>query len=1452
MLSLEQSEVLSRVEQSELSSLSWGRIDSALTEEELHAMAEEVVGDADRARAVIDELLDLHLLVDMGGVQMLVRSRFSESVRLLVRNRQLLFGRPWQDAPQLVNDFRVLARPRVFPRRDIPFPQVVQIFEQTHGPLHEATRTALRAMLEHGDGFLELAQFQADAARRIWFEIHARRTSATIISAGTGSGKTKAFYLPVLAYLAAEDDNNRWARVIAIYPRNELLKDQLTEALAQADLIAASGNRTLSVGALFGPTPHSVRYILDRRDGDMPGWRRVTKGFACRYIRCPHGCGEDLVWLDADLEANREVLVCVACGWKARAGQIVLSRESLATATPHVLFTTTEMLNRSLADARLRPIIIGSGPVHRPQVLLLDEMHTYGGVHGAQVALLLRRWRHALGRTAPLHVVGLSATLEGPSAFMKMLTGIDDVEEIAPASDQIDLEGSEYALVLRGNPVSGTALLSTTIQTSMLGARLLESRVLRQRTGTSGSRMFAFTDNLDVTNRLYWDLANAEGVRRPRGSLAQLRNPAAADGDLNERDRDGQIWQLPLDLGWALDAADRLRVRRTSSQDAGVDPDSDVIVATSSLELGFDDPEVGSVVQHKAPRDDAAFIQRKGRSGRVREMRPWTIVVLSDYGRDRTRYQAYETLFAPILRPRDLPIDNVHVLKMQAAYCVLDWLCTKVPNLRSRADLARRREGDDTFLGKVQARAADALLGLLTDSRQEREFERYVRQAMDLSPEQTAAVMWHSPRALMTSVIPTLLRRLETNWTTAGGVHDRLIADAPLPEFAPRALFSDLNLPEVEIRAPAPRPHQDPHVERMSIVQALSELVPGRASRRFGVESYAAWHWVPLPEAGDDGRIRADVDAWVAMGTEDGTVDIPNEALPRPVIRPWAIELQLATRDEQSANARPVWVARLEPTGPGWSVAPPPGSSLEALIAEMAFYTHALGNEVRTVRAISQILAAGENGAERPVEIGQLRQDQWVPVAVGFTADVDAIRLRLNDSDLPQFANLSENAQAGVRTGWFEAALVTDENLRSRLSPFTIAWLSDLYLAALAAVALTHDIDALAGAVDRVKELGIARSIDRALSAVFVASDVEDDGEPRGLTRLREALHDDAVTDRIAAHAAELSKASDKTFDAHVREVTISSVAAAAREACQRMAPTLDSESLVIDVVPSHNYVDIWLSEPEAGSGGTVEELRRLVTEDPRRFGRLLNASLGATDHEIVDWTIRSVLELQREDPDLHEAMSGVREAIGAGEALEAQRVLRASLRTRGIPADHGVLSTLNLRVLRPGSSPETDQALEGALAAWDRVETALGIEVNARAVAYSASREGVLDMEQIYSLLWPRGREARAAGLSSYSRFGTFSRPDRLILDDRRGGHVKSIRAGSAVIVESQQRLREHGIVRIETEVTQARALQNAVSTLLTDPIEVGSVVGFPRVVSAERSNRDLAITLELPEAGG
>ena len=84
--------------------------------------------------------------------------------------------------------------------------------------------------------------------------------------------------------------------------------------------------------------------------------------------------------------------------------------------------------------------------------------------------------------------------------------------------------------------------------------------------------------------------------------------------------------------------------------------------------------KVGAVVQHKAPHQLANFVQRKGRAGRSPEMRPWTVTILSDFGRDRLIYQSYDRLFDPVLRSFTLPVNNRYVLRMQAGFAMLDWL----------------------------------------------------------------------------------------------------------------------------------------------------------------------------------------------------------------------------------------------------------------------------------------------------------------------------------------------------------------------------------------------------------------------------------------------------------------------------------------------------------------------------------------------------------------------------------------------------------------------------------------------------------------------------------------------------------------------------------------------------------------------------------------------------------
>src|SRR5262249_26342110 len=107
---------------------------------------------------------------------------------------------------------------------------------------------------------------------------------------------------------------------------------------------------------------------------------------------------------------------------------------------------------------------------------------------------------------------------------------------------------------------------------------------------------------------------------------------------------------------------------------------ANVVIATSALEVGFNDSTVGAVIQHKAPHSLASLLQRKGRSGRERKMRPWMVVVTSAYGRDRWAFQHAEYLFNPLLNDLHLPIENYYVRKIQAVFAFMDWLSLELKN----------------------------------------------------------------------------------------------------------------------------------------------------------------------------------------------------------------------------------------------------------------------------------------------------------------------------------------------------------------------------------------------------------------------------------------------------------------------------------------------------------------------------------------------------------------------------------------------------------------------------------------------------------------------------------------------------------------------------------------------------------------------------------------------------
>ncbi|HTT23879.1 MAG TPA: DEAD/DEAH box helicase, partial [Candidatus Sulfotelmatobacter sp.] len=181
-----------------------------------------------------------------------------------------------------------------------------------------------------------------------------RAGRSTIIATGTGSGKTESFLYPILDHCFRQR-GRRGIKAILIYPMNALATDQ-------AKRLAKIIWRNLDLRGYVG----AGLYLggLERKPSPV-----MTE--------------EDLI----------------------------TDRDMLRAAPPDILLTNYKMLDYLL----VRPHDAGLWRLNEPETLrylVVDELHTFDGAQGADLACLVRRIKERV-KTLPGHLccVGTSATL---------------------------------------------------------------------------------------------------------------------------------------------------------------------------------------------------------------------------------------------------------------------------------------------------------------------------------------------------------------------------------------------------------------------------------------------------------------------------------------------------------------------------------------------------------------------------------------------------------------------------------------------------------------------------------------------------------------------------------------------------------------------------------------------------------------------------------------------------------------------------------------------------------------------------------------------------------------------------------------------------------------------------------------------------------------------------------
>ncbi|MCS0674471.1 protein DpdJ [Cytobacillus firmus] len=1388
-------EILTQIEMKENELLEWGFIGGGIDAKEeissllrhpstslLEDLIEKLEVTEENTSEIVKNLLDRKLLFELKGKNTsLYRSRYAETVRMLYQLKQRFSFEDWQSGKNLVSNIKPMLSYRKYPRRDVPLNVINEKLDGVIGT-SSIHRKVISRLLR--DGKFELSHFQLDSLIRILSSSRSKFDSGTVVGAGTGSGKTKSFYIPAFATLidTIMKDQSDWTKIIGLYPRVELLKDQYREAvseiLALNSLCYELGIRPLKIGGLFGDTPKvasDVQYHKDRK------WKKIESGYESPFFTCPE-CSQSMVWREEDVEHGVERLHCSKdqCDTVIEEENIVLTRDRMNATAPDIIFTTTEMINKKLPNSKENSLF-GIYANRPPMFVLLDEVHVYEGITGAHVAYLLRRMKHLIKQKHPnrgIQFVGLSATLSNASSFFSQLVGIEEkyIEYITPLEKDLVSEGVEYNLVVRGDPFSAASLLSTSVQTAMLLGRMLDPIDKNLSMGAYGSKLFGFTDKLDVINRWFHIEIDAEKnltLSKYRDYSEVIRKKPSKQV-LQQQYAAGQIWLAPTEIDERT-LKTPMEVDLTSSQYKGVSEKAKLVIATSTLEVGYNDPKVGGVIQHKAPRNLASFLQRKGRAGRVRGMRPWMVVVSSAYGRDRFVYDFPELFFQPNLNEMYLPIQNSNVLRIQMVFTFMEWLMDRFYKQSKRLDV-RYKLSASGQTGHPDN--SDLILSLVRDviEGNDHDLMGYWQKALQVDEDTLKRIAWSEPRSFYFDVLPTLYTQLKENFSF---IPKENLTHDPFVGYIPRTLFSSLDISELAIHVPG-----SDKVIHQSLVQGMMEFAPGNVSKRY-VKAYRIneAHWLPLNE--DD---IVDVNSDVMTSSRVETVQM-NDEQSIQVFEPVSITVaSIPFEISDRSTGKYIWNLDIKPIQNTSQniVEFPIQSSLNTLFDQIEYFTSDEHNTVKMTRyaLYGEGVKKTSNGIEMPFVSKFV--DKGNPCAIGFKRYVDAIRFDVQSVDMKQLLNspLSNQIISVSKPAFYNYLLMKDPDISGRLNVFLREWMAQIVLSSVTAISISQDVS-FKEAITRYQKDHVAIS-KRTLEAIFHSTIVTDDenasNDPKVKKNLQSIIEDESVMARLLLHLETLEGdlRNNEQFIEWMSITVVDSIAATIKVALVEMLPDVNTEDTNVDIVGN----SIWISETESGGLGIITKIVSSMKHSPSLFEELVSSNINHCQRNTITTSLRSVLQ-HIEDEKMAALVTNIRQEQKFEKQQAYLTELQSVLDQLGIPPKRDLIMSLSNKLFRSNRSNKTDMFMKEIHEFWDQEEERLQFQItpNVFSVAslrreeikerlngimrevnlnFTTTTQAFLFME---TFLFHNCHDSCPECLNLYSPFQSFLKPSRLLL---------------------------------------------------------------------------------------
>ncbi len=200
--------------------------------------------------------------------------------------------------------------------------------------------------------------------------LSSHKPKSTIIATGTGSGKTESFLYPILDYCFRQS-GEPGIKAIIIYPMNALAMDQAGRI---AKIIYTNPNLKghVTAGLYVGQSEKDPHMLMSRSN-------------------------------------------------------IITNKETLRTSPPDILLTNYKMLDYLLIRSKDYPLWQNNTP-ETLRFLVVDELHTFDGAQGTDLACLIRRLKARLD-TPENHLccIGTSATLGDNEKKATLLTYAGEV-----------------------------------------------------------------------------------------------------------------------------------------------------------------------------------------------------------------------------------------------------------------------------------------------------------------------------------------------------------------------------------------------------------------------------------------------------------------------------------------------------------------------------------------------------------------------------------------------------------------------------------------------------------------------------------------------------------------------------------------------------------------------------------------------------------------------------------------------------------------------------------------------------------------------------------------------------------------------------------------------------------------------------------------------------------------